>query len=192
MPGVRAEIDLSIEAQDAAVVDLGRKTMTLRPVREVMQFLPGTDEVNQLDILFSDTRTLAASASEDLDLAGVLQSSIGGTITMAQAVMIFVKASAANTNDVRVTRPASNGVPLFLAGGDGVGIAPGEWQLFASQKGWDVEAGTADLITIANGGAGTAVTYDIVVFGRTVPVDVTPIPGGFLTSQYLVLLFEDF
>lgn len=191
MPGVRAEIDLRLDALQAVSADLGLKTMALRTVREVLQFRPGTAEVDQLDVMFSDTRTLAGGANESLDLSGVLSTPIGGTVTAAQAVMIFVRAAPDNTDDVRVSRPASNGVPLFLAGGDGIAVQPGEWQLFASQKGWAVDAGTGDLINIANPGADAA-DYDIVVFGRTVAVAHGPTPGEFLPSQYLVLLFEDF
>lgn len=169
MAGVNAEIELRIKAQQVGTADLGSPRMTLDPIAEVLQFTAGTDAVNKLDLLFSDTRTLAASANEDLDLAGVLTSALGATITAGEIVMIFVKAAAANTNNVNVSRPAANGLATpFLAAGDGIGIKPGEWQLFASQKGWPVTAGTADLINIANSGGTTGVDYSIVILGRTV------------------------
>jgi hypothetical protein len=57
-----------------------------------------------------------------------------------------------NTNDVQLTRPA-NGVPLFLAAGDGVAIGPGDIFLLTNRKGIAVTAGTGDLIHVANGGA---------------------------------------
>lgn len=169
MAGVNADIELKIKAQQVGSADLGSPRMTLDAISEVLQFSAGTDAVNKLDILFADTRTLSASANEDLDLAGVLASAFGATITMADVVAIFIKAAAANTNNVNLTRPASNGfVGPFLAAGDGIAVKPGEFALLASRTGWAVTAGTGDLINLANSGAGTGVTYDIVILGRTV------------------------
>lgn len=169
MAGVNAQIALRLTAQQIGSADLGSPRMTLDPIDKLLQFVSGTDAVNKLDILFSDTRTLAASASEDLDLAGVLASALGGTITAGEIVAIYIEAAAGNTNTVNFTRPASNGLAgLFLAAGDGVAIKPGEFQLFVSQKGWPVAAGTGDLVNVANSAGGTPVTYDVVVLGRTV------------------------
>ena len=112
--------------------------------------------------------TLAASANEDIDLAGALSSAFGATITAAELVALYVGAAEGNTNDVNVTRPAANGVPLFLAAGDGVGVKPGNFHLFVDEAGTAVTAATGDLINIANSGAGTGVTYDIVVIARSV------------------------
>lgn len=123
---------------------------------------------NQVDRLFTDRRTLAASASEDLDLAGVLSDAFGATLTFAKLKALLVIADTANTNNVNVTRPASNGVPLFLAAGDGIPVLPGG--LFAwvgPGAGVAVTAGTGDLVTVANSGAGTSVTYDVYALGTS-------------------------
>jgi hypothetical protein len=119
-------------------------------------------------VLFSDTRTLAASASEDLDLAGVLADALGATIAAAEVVAIYFAAASGNTNDVQVTRPASNGVPLFIAAGDGLALGPGDFVLLTNRKGVGVTAATADLIHVANSAGTTGVTYDVVILGRTV------------------------
>lgn len=169
MAGVNAQIDLRITAQQIGTADLGSPRMTLNPIDKVLQFIPGTDAVNKLDVLFSDTRTLAASANEDLDLAGVLASALGGTITAAEVVAIYIEAAPGNANNVNVSRPASNGFAgPFLAAGDGLSVRPGEFQLLASRSGWAVTAGTGDLVNVANSAAGSAVTYSIVILGRTV------------------------
>jgi hypothetical protein len=133
-----------------------------------MEFTPGTASVAQANVLFSDTRTLAASASEDLDLAGALADAFGATIAAAEVVAIYIAAASGNTNDVQVTRPATNGVPLFLAAGDGLALGPGDFVLLTNRKGVTVTAGTGDVVHIANSGAGSSVTYDVVVIGRTV------------------------
>ncbi len=121
------------------------------------------------DMLWSDTRTLAASATEDLDLAGSLTGPLGTTLTFARIKLVYVTALAANTNDVQVTRPASNGVPLFLAASDGLLVKPGGTFLWCAPNaaGIAVTAGTGDLLTFTNGAGSTSVTYSIVVIGAS-------------------------
>lgn len=123
---------------------------------------------NQADLIWHDRRTLSASANEDLDLAAALSDAFGTTLTFVKLKYIRVIAAAANTNNVNVTRPASNGVPVFLAAGDGMPVLPGgtfEW--VAPGAGVTVTAGTGDLINIANSAGSTSVTYDIVIIGTS-------------------------
>ena len=124
---------------------------------------------NQADLIFSDTRTLAASGTEDLDVAGGLTDIYGATLTYARVKAILVHAASGNTNNVNVTRPAANGVPIFLAAGDGLPVRPdGNLYLIAPDAtGYAVTAGTGDLITFTNSAAGTSVTYDVVIIGAS-------------------------
>lgn len=118
-------------------------------------------------MVWSDTRTLAASGTEDLDLAGGLVSAFGATLTFTKLKALLVRASSANANNVQVTRPASNGVPFFLAAGDGFAIKPGGVMALIdpSAGGVTVTASTGDLITVTNSSSGTGVDYDIVIIG---------------------------
>lgn len=164
--GVRADISLVIDAVLTGTGDLGDpKVRTL--IEEALQWRPGTDAVGKANVLFADQRTLAASANEDIDLAGVLANAFGTTITAAELMLLYVKAAAGNTNNVNVTRPASNGVPIFLAAGDGVAVKPGQFFLFVDQLGTTITASNGDLVNIANSSSGTGVTYDILAIGRT-------------------------
>jgi hypothetical protein len=124
---------------------------------------------NQADRIWSDTRTIAASATDSLDLAGSLTDALGAAFTPARIKGLLVAAAAANTNNVNVNRPASNGVPLFLAAGHGIPVRPGGMFMWVAPDvtGVAVTAGTGDLIDIANSGAGTSVTYDIVIIGAS-------------------------
>lgn len=124
---------------------------------------------NQADKVFADTRTLAASATEDLDLAGVLSDPLGAALTFARIKAVLVKAAAGNTNNVQVTRPAANGVPLFLAAGDGLAVRPGGLFLWVAPDatGVAVTAGTGDLLTFTNSAGSTGVTYDVVIIGAS-------------------------
>lgn len=125
--------------------------------------------VDKADLIFSDTRTINASSNEDLDLAGSLSSVYGATLTYVELRAILISASTANTNNVRVTRPASNGVPLFLAASDGIDVPPGGfffWACPADGK-VTVTASTGDLINVANSSSGSSVTYDVVIIGTS-------------------------
>ena len=88
---------------------------------------------SQADVLWHDQRTLTASATEDLDLAGSLTGVLAGTtLTYVELKGLIIFAAATNTNDVQLTRPASNGVPLFLAASDGLAVGAG-WSVRVAQ-----------------------------------------------------------
>ncbi|MES2685486.1 MAG: hypothetical protein V4706_01625 [Pseudomonadota bacterium] len=130
-------------------------------------FTDGTG-ANQARILFSDTRTLAASANENLDLAGVLTDVFGNVLTFDKIKAIIVTAAAANTNTVVFGGAASaQAAPWFGDVADTNVIRPGGLLAMVAPdaNGFDVTATTADLLKIANGGAGTPVTYTIVLIG---------------------------
>jgi len=121
------------------------------------------------DMMWHDQRTLSASASENIDLAGSLTGAFGTTLTFARVKGLVVAAATGNTNNVQVARGSSNGFTLFLAASDGLVVRPGGiFAWFAvDATGVAVTAGTGDILTITNGGAGTSVTYDIVVIGAS-------------------------
>lgn len=123
---------------------------------------------NQANMWWHDQRTLTASATEDLDMAGSLTSVFGTTITFTSIKGLFVYAASGNTNDVQVTRPASNGVPWLMAAGDGIALKPGAWVAWfdPSANGAAVTGGTGDLITFTNSAGGTSVTYDVFILGE--------------------------
>jgi hypothetical protein len=162
-----ATIKASINATQTTSVDLGTASFPLN----VLQALALTDGTgaNQADRMFTDTRTLAASASEDLDLSGSLTNAFGVTVTFARIKVILVIASASNTNNVNVTRPASNGVPVFLAASDGLPVRPNGVFLWAAPDatGVAVTAGTGDLLTFTNSAGSTEVSYTVVIIGAS-------------------------
>jgi len=122
------------------------------------------------DMMWSDTRTLSASATEDLDLAGSLSPHVGtGTLTFARIKLLYFAAASGNTNNVNITRPASNGVPWMLAAGDGFPLVPdGKFVWVApNAAGIAVTASTGDLITVTNSAGSTSVTYDVVIIGAS-------------------------
>lgn len=160
-------VTAQIEATYKNVLDLGVPTDAfLKKVK--IELTEGTG-ASLADRMFHDQRTLTASATEDLDLAGVLANPFGSTLTFVELRAILISASSANTNNVNVTRPASNGVPLFLAASDGIAVPPGGvfmWSCPADGK-VTVTASTGDLLTITNSAGSTSVTYDVVIIGTS-------------------------
>src|SRR5688500_2046313 len=63
---------------------------------------------NQADRIFSETRTIAASGTNEMDLAGTLTDIFGAVITFARIKAIVIVAAAANVNVVVVGGAAAN------------------------------------------------------------------------------------
>jgi hypothetical protein len=125
---------------------------------------------DQADERFDDSRTLAASASEDLDLSGVLTNALNEVIVFVKVKAIIVIAAAGNTNNVVIGGAASNTfVGPFGAATHTIEIGPGDFFAISRRglAGLGVTAGSADKLKIANGGGTTSVDYDIIIFGTT-------------------------
>jgi hypothetical protein len=161
----RATANAAVTARNT--IDLGA-TSANQALSLAVDLANGTG-AGQADLAWTDTRTLAASATEDLDLAGALANPFGVAQVFARVKLLVIKAADANTNNVQVTRPASNGFPLFLAASDGIALRPGEFLMLAAGDadavGHVVTAATGDLLTITNSGGTTGVTYSIMVVG---------------------------
>jgi hypothetical protein len=122
---------------------------------------------SQASTVWTAEHTLAASASENLDLAGGgLTDAFGAAFAPTKVRLLVVSAAAGNTNDVVVGGDA-NSLPFLSVKTTTVAIPPGGVVVLAvpSLAGIAVTAGTGDIVKVANGGAGTTVTYDIVIIG---------------------------
>jgi hypothetical protein len=166
--GVTADVQGRMAGTYTGTNDLGSVTFAFSP-SALIQFAPGTASGNA-DKMFSDQRTISASSSENLDLAGVLADPLGATLTFGHVKAIYVHAAAANTNDVCVGGAGSNTFTgPFADATDIVCVKPGGFLLLgvASGAGWAVTASTGDLLKVANSSSGTAVTYDVVIVGTS-------------------------
>jgi hypothetical protein len=138
-------------------------------LKKVLELLEGTGN-KQADLIFSDERSLAASGSEELDLAGSLVDALGNTLTFARIKLVAIFAKSDNPENVQVGGAGSNGfVTPFADASDVVVVRPGGWLLLAAPDAtaYVVTADTGDLLKIANGGAGGSVTYEIVIIGAS-------------------------
>jgi len=166
---VTASVRATWSATQTAALDLG--TAKAPAALDLLtSFLSGT-AAYQADLHWTDRRTLTASASENLDLAGGLVDPFGVTITFARVRAWFVAADIANANTVVVGGAASNAWATWCgATTHTVTIRPGGIILFVAPDvtGYAVTAATADLLKILNGGAGTSVVYTAGFLGASV------------------------
>jgi hypothetical protein len=132
----------------------------------VMQLLDGTG-AGKASKAFFGSRTIAASATDALDLAGVLVDALGASLTFTKIKMIAVKAAAANTGNITLGGGTNACNTFFGADTDKIVIKPdGVFVIAASDaNGYAVTAGTDDLINIVNLVA-AQVAYDIVIIGE--------------------------
>ena len=165
--GVEASISVNLRATLSGSNDLG--TPRAPALVEFLQgFSPGTDAITKANILFADTRTLVASATENLDILGALTDALGSTVSAAEVTAIWIEAADTNTNSVVAFGAASNAFNGPLSGTTPkVTLQPGNGMLFVCKQGWAGTAGTGDIILVANSGSGTSVDYTIVLIGRT-------------------------
>ncbi|GAB2731790.1 hypothetical protein [Streptomyces bullii] len=123
------------------------------------------------DKVYQARRTIAASGTDDLDLAGVLTDAFGASITFARVKGLFIAASAANTNNVVIGNAATNAWATLLNATGTVTLRPGA--VLAAIAGsadpttYGVTASTGDILRLANSAGGSTVTYDICIVGAS-------------------------
>lgn len=164
------KVQLSTVATLTKALDLVNATAPMSQTFKAV--LSSGTGAGKADLIFSDTRTILASAADDLDLAGGLTSPLGDSLTFVKVKALIVSASTANTNTVLVGGDAGNTFLTWVVGeNDGVVLRPGATlALFAGQDdatAYPVAAGTGDLLRITNGSSGSTVDYSIVIIGTS-------------------------
>lgn len=162
-------LSMAVGATQAVAADLGSASRVAN-VRRAVALATGT-AAGQADLAFSDRRTIAASGTENLDLAGTLVDSFGTTVTFVKVKGIYIAASAANTNSVIVGAAATNPWIGLLNATATVTLRPGAaFMAMAGQAdatAMGVVAATGDLLKVANSSSGTGVDYDVVIIGTS-------------------------
>lgn len=171
---VTAKIKLDFTGSDAGSNEYGGPYWN-GALSYLQSFTNGTG-ANQADIVYFDERTVASATNDDLDLAGVLSTALGSTITAAELVAIAVvngpvdTTAAANTTDLTIGG-ASADVTGFLGGTTPtIGpIKPGGVFLIAAGDAAGigaVTATTADILRIANS-SGASAKYQVAILARS-------------------------
>lgn len=164
------DISLSLLATLTKAIDLTGPLEYPLDYSQRVQLTTGT-AAGQADVMFTDTRTINASSSEDLDLVGTLTDAFGTTFSPARIKALMVKAAAGNTNNVVVGGASATQWAALLGTTGTVTLRPGAFFAAvagaADATGYVSAAGSTDLLKVANSSSGTSVTYDIVVIGAS-------------------------
>jgi hypothetical protein len=183
---VRAKIKLSIEAIDDGdknEVARGAMRVSLGHLHQLfnseISLLDGTTD-DKIDLVWSDTRTLANATSEDLDLAGGVTDIFGNTLTFVEVShMFFFNHKTVAGDYFRIGPTASNGwlgagTP-FLGVNDRTIVRPSVivggvtypgFAWWSAPGGYLVTAGSGDSLTVSNSGA-TSSNYSLIILGRS-------------------------
>ncbi len=118
---------------------------------------------DQANMIWTDTRTVAASDDEDLDLYGSLTNAFGDTINFTTIKGIFIFASSLNTNNAIIS-----GTAAILNGSDVITLKPGGMLCIydPSAGGYAVTDSSSDLINVENSSSGTGIDYDVIIVGE--------------------------
>ena len=123
---------------------------------------------NQASELYIAQRSVAASATDAIDMTGSLADNLGRTVTFTKVKAIRIRADAGNPGDLLIGPAAANGfIAPFNAAADRVRCAPGGVVelINPTAAGWAVVAGTGDMLNVINSSAGGAATYKIEILG---------------------------
>lgn len=160
-----AQLNVNFTARLTGAGDLGTPTANINLSGQLV-FANGTG-VDQADKLFADTRSLAASATEDLDLAGSLLDPLGAAFTPAKVKGIFIKAHDDNPGNLTIGGDA-NSVPFLAAANDAIPLPPGGLlPLFWPGTGVAVTASTGDIVQVAAAATAGTYGYDIIVLATS-------------------------
>jgi hypothetical protein len=169
MTGLNSTLQLNVIANLVATLDLAEAAVPL--TKTYRTDLTSGVVAGTADVVWHDTRTIAPSGTDDLDLAGSIAGLLGGTATFVKIKGLIIAAAAANVNNCVVGAAAANPLTSILGATHTLQIRPGAvFAVFAGAldaAGYAVVAATGDILRIANGAAGTSVTYDIIVIGTS-------------------------
>lgn len=164
-----AQVSLSISASLGNTLNVGTANALLSSTYSTALGAALASGAGLADVGWWDRRTLTASSSENIDLAGTLHDPFGNTVTFARIKVLLVAALATNTNNVVVGGGGTTFTGLFGATTHTTIIRPGMavvWMTNTTDAtGYPVSSGSTDLLGIANSTSGSSVIYDIAVLG---------------------------
>ena len=169
MATVTSTVQLTLNAliTGTPVVGASQATLSLQPGTA---FASGT-AAGQADTAWWTQSTLGASATETWDFAGTLRDQLNNLVTMARIKALMVFANANNTNTVVVGGGGTTITSLFGATTHTTSVRPGGFLVWCAGAndavGYPITSGSADLLQIGNGGAGSSVTYQIAAIGAS-------------------------
>ena len=159
---LNGRINLTVDATLTRALDLTTARDALRYVLDE-PFTDGSGD-GQAQYIWHDQRTIATSANDDLDLAGVLTDAFGQAIMFAKVRALLIRNRSAVAT-LTVGPAAASGVTGFLGTGEVLPVGATKLLVCNKAASWTITAGSADKIRITNNSAVAVASYDIVVVG---------------------------
>ena len=166
---LKTSLDLKLAATLETALDLSTVRDSL--VYALSHVLPDGAGDGQANLLFHDRRTIAGAGggtNDDLDLAGSLEDSFGGTLTFTAVKLLLIRADADNPAALEVGGATAGTVwaPWLADDSDKVSLAAGATLLLVAPAGagYAVVPATDDILRIHNPNAADA-SYEIVLVG---------------------------
>jgi len=155
------EVTTKVRGRLARALDIGSAEYPI-DIPVTQSWTNGTG-INQANDAWTDDRTILSGANEDLDLSGALSDAFGTSLVGTKVKEILIYSLPTSVGTLAITRPATNGVPIFKAAGDGVDLVPGGLFHFRnpSAAGITITPSTGDLINLA--ATGGNVTYRVLI-----------------------------
>jgi hypothetical protein len=156
---LQSQLSIGVIANLVAALDLVEAKAEHNVQKRVN--LANGDGLNEADAVYSDTRTLNGSASEDLDLSN-LTDPLGNALALGHIKGLYVAPAG---GAVEVGGHASSPA-IFADASDAVVVRDGGALMLIAPDatGYAVTSGTGDLLSVGNA-TGATITYDIVIVG---------------------------
>jgi hypothetical protein len=160
-----AEVTTRVRGRLTSALDLGSPEYNINFTAS-QSWTNGTG-AQQANNAYTDVRTIIGGANEDLDLSGVLSNAFGTSLLATRVKEIIIYSLTTSVGTLAVTRPATNGVPIFKAAGDGIDLVAGGLFHYRNPLATSIAVtpSTGDLINFA--ATGGNVTYQIVIIMTT-------------------------
>lgn len=166
---VAASIRAAVSVSQTGAAVMGVSPSWAAAFEKILSLVDGTG-ANQYDLAYLAERTVNGASNDDIDVAGVLATALGATITAAEIVAVFIVNekldNSANSTNLTIGG-GSNPVPGFAnalaalgPGGIFLQASPGASGLAT------VTAGTGDIIRVANS-SGAQAKYVIAILARS-------------------------
>lgn len=176
MAALNTRLALSLVATFQKTAVMGSVPNDPLTLNKIIEYANGNG-AGAADKLYYAERTIGASSNETLDISGGITDNVGNTFTIARVKMLLIiaepsdPAATKNTNDVVVGAAAATQWAALLGTTGTLTLKPGAVSLHAAgiadATAWVATGGASDNLKVANGGAGTSVTYQIVIVGAS-------------------------
>lgn len=142
----------------------GRMTTDRNAISSIVEFSNGTG-ANQANVEWAKRGSILSGASEDIDVAGVLEDSFGDVVTLARVKGLCIASLSTSAGSLIVGNGPNPFASWLAASNDAILLpAGGVIQLCnPSAEGYVVTAGTGDILRLT--ASGGDVDYDIGIIG---------------------------